>query len=234
MRGTGKTITSIVESNPKYLLNWRIRRAARLATQKRLRRRAIDDETTYRCARYLKREKHLEATSLPCCERNRRLAAYDAEIYAVLRIVRETAFRPLNRDLKLRILAQQTDSEIATATGLPSSVVRIFQDLAFSIRRLLPHRELLLIKLLGRHFLRPLGELPLQQAQMLLAYDLGSRHIDLVLALGEPVGGLPVQPEAGLRRQRFWLQQRANLESKTAVQSSDLLFLQYLLKLRAA
>ncbi len=235
MRGKSKTISAIVESNPKYLFNWRIRRAARLAIEGRLRKRAVDDEITYRCAAFLRREKRLESTLLPQDERIKRLAAYDLEVFIVVRIIREAQFRPLKRDLKLRILAQQTETEIAVAAGLPLSVVCLFRDLAFSINKILPYRELLLGRILGKYFLSPLNELPIQQAQMLLAYELGSRHIDIVLALGERVGNLAEdKASASLRRQRFWQQHRTKLNSEMTPQLIDMPLIEQLLGLRAA
>lgn len=235
MRGKCAQISSIVESSPRYRFNWRLRRATALSSLTRLRKQTVDDNCTYRCARYLRRERYYQATSVSEDVRTRRLAQWDNDIHVVMRIIRDPVFRPLKRDLMLRILSQQTEFQIEAATELSSTVVGLFHDLSFSVRPVLPYRELTLGKILGKNFLRPLSELPLQQVQMVMAYELGSQYVSLVLSLGESAGdGFERSKSAATRRMQFWQQQRTKLAASMTPHDIEPNLLERLLKLRVA
>ncbi len=213
MRGKGKSLAWAMESNPNYRLSWRLRRAMRLSVKDRLRKLALDDEATYRAARYLRRRIWLSTTMLPTVDQNKRLIAWDAEVYAVLRIQRDERFSAIKRSLKLRMVSGQDDFAIEQATAVAASIVGLFHDLCFAIRPLLPYPDAMHSRILGYNLFKPLNELTTHQLQLLYAYKLGASNIDLLLLLGESNEELEaaLAKSARDRQTEFWQSTRLDV-----------------------
>lgn len=178
-----RTLADLKRQSPCYLLNWRYRRAYRLAQARRLRKLALDDGLTFRAAKYIRHANRL--APLPAEMRERKLRILDAELFVVSCIAFLPEYQPIKRSLILRLLAGQNDSAISQMVSLSASEVKIFHDLFFWIRPQLGFDDVILSRVRGKTAGLGTNEFDARQIQKYFAYMLGPDFIELVLSAGD-------------------------------------------------
>jgi hypothetical protein len=99
-----------------------------------LQKLAIDDQPTFRAARYYRRSLRLSDTTTNQDLLGQKLRQFDTEAYVADRIYVVPAYNPPKRSLVLRLLAGQDDETISAQTGLSPTTIALYHDLFFAIR----------------------------------------------------------------------------------------------------
>jgi hypothetical protein len=165
----------IETNNPFRSLDWRWARASRLVECGKRASRRRDDAVTADAVRFLVGERRCQTASA----RSRHERRW-AGLLAAQRLRAEGSLR---WEVQARLLAGQTDAEIADACGLDAEVVYWFESLFFHVRDRLQARDWIAIRVLDVPLLKGLHVDDLEKIWMLFGYYGGAAMLPDVMAV---------------------------------------------------
>ena len=172
------TLAEIERSNPLRKPTWRIQRAHAIVRDHNGNCNSLlDDAITKECVRYLEQrnklatEPHVTRPSKPCF----------SHLQHVVELFLDQQFRPLRAEIEARILARQSDHDIAAATGCPASMIGLYEQVCCNIRDRLNCQDYILCWLLGNEFWQHPYQFKLERQLKYFAYIGGPRVLEIML-----------------------------------------------------
>lgn len=141
----------------------------------------LEDSPTLQAADFILHRRRLAGTkAITELRLWQRLNEYFPTLAPVIELVESPANDALRHEIEARILARQTDYEIAEMTGIPAEMVGLFEQLFFCIRDVIDKQDYI-TGLIGPVLRAGLDQVPVWRYYKYVAYFLGHRVLELYL-----------------------------------------------------